>query len=129
MHTLSLHKLHMSQIVHRIENHKLATLFGIIVVACLGYLLNIPVERQSTADLRSSSEFMRVLTRFDDPVYAQEYDTRAQYIHDHLEKLRDVTLSDRTYLVVYNYDPFQPDIPGKIRISNTFEVVNEFFCT
>jgi hypothetical protein len=117
----------MSQIVHRIENHKLATLFGIIVVACLGYLLNIPVERQSTADLRSSSELVQSLTRFDDSVYTHEYDARSQYITASLERLRDVTRSDRTYLVVYNYDPSQPDILGKIRISSTFEVGQEGF--
>ena len=117
-----------SQIVHGIELHKLIAILSIIsMIVCLMYVLNIAVERQSPVDLGRSSHILRSLTRIDDPQYADEYETRVQAINGGLEALRDVTQSDRAYLAVYNYDSFQPGIPGKIRISETFEVGQEGF--
>lgn len=128
MQTPLLRKLpEFPQILHGIEQHKLAAILSTIMVVGLVCVLNIPVERQSSVDLFRSSHILRTLTRIDDPQYADEYDTRVHAINEGLEALRDVTQSDRTYLVVYNYDPFQPGIPGRIRISQTFEVGQEGF--
>jgi hypothetical protein len=116
-----------SQIVHGIELHKFVAILSVIVLMGMMYLLSIPIERQSSADLPGSSHGLRSLTRIDDPQYADEYSKRVHAINAGLERLRDVTQSDRTYLVVYNYDSFQPEIPGKIRISQTFEIGQKGF--
>lgn len=57
MQTPLLRKLpEFPQILHGIEQHKLAVILGSIVVVGLIYILNIPVERQSSAGLELTND-------------------------------------------------------------------------
>ena len=132
MHVPLLQRSHVFlQVVHGIEHHKLVTLLGVIAVLYLVYVLNIPVDlqistQQSTAPAASasSSGIVRPLTLLDDPRYAHEYATRAQYINERLDRLRKEIRADRTYVVSYSYASSRF---GEIepRISSIFEVGQE----
>jgi hypothetical protein len=129
MHTSSLSKFHgVSQIIHGIEHHKLATLFGISSLVCLLYVFNIAVDHQgfvhpSSADPASSFGVVMPLTLLEAPQFGHEYDLRVHSITQHLKRLRTETRADRAYVVVYGYDssPFGEKLEKSI--FNTFEVV------
>jgi len=131
MHTPLLQKSHVfSQVVHGIEHHKLATILGIIAVLCLVYVLNIPVVHQmpiqrSPTGLASSSGIVRPLTLLDDPRYAHEYATRAQYINERLDRLRKEIRADRAYVFSYGYSSGRFGGMMELTISSIFEVGQE----
>jgi len=86
MHVPLLQKSHViSQLIDRIEHHKLATILVAITGLWLGYTLSTTTDhqvftQQSTSPTvsASSSGIEKPLTLIDDPQYAHEYDTRAQ---------------------------------------------------
>jgi hypothetical protein len=125
MYALSLRKLHvLSKSINLIEHHTFITIFVGIATLWLVSALLAPSDRQMFTQhaqtLAVSAQ--RPLTLLDDPQYAHEYGTRAQYINECLKKLWNETRADRAYVVSYKYgpDPFG-NAPG-LKISKTFEV-------
>jgi hypothetical protein len=135
MYALSLRKLHvLSKSINLIEHHTLITiLIGIATLWVVSALL-APSDRQmftQHAPTRAVSaqafDIERPLTRLDDPQYAHEYATRAQYLNTHLERLRNTTGADRAYVVSYGYGFSRFGNTREQKISSIFEIGQERF--
>jgi hypothetical protein len=99
-----------------------------IAVLGLVYVLVSPTDfLMVTFPSAVSAHSTAPLTLLDNPQYAHEYDTRAYYITDQLEGLRNATQAGRAYLALYKHDSSPSHTTRTVRISTTFEVGQEGF--
>lgn len=125
MNTRSLHKLHVfSQLVHKIEHHKLAAIVGSFAVLWLIYTFTID-SQWFMQDSLPSTVSNKPLTLLDDPQYAHERDIRSQHIQHYLNQLKRDTGADRTYMFSYHYESGRIGEMMELKVASIFEVVQE----
>ena len=107
----------ISHLSHVGEHHTFATLLSIFVGLFLVYSLNSPKYR--------SAGSVRHLSYIDHPQHTHEYERRATYIYDHLERLRHGSRADRVYLLAYRYGSSRFGGIMELQIATAFEVGQE----